>query len=53
MSADDPQQHLDQSAETPSITPSIIAWRKHRHVQWSFVCFGLGAFIVFIAGVAA
>ncbi|MGQ4732580.1 Pycsar system effector family protein [Streptomyces sp. Ju416(a)] len=35
------------------IKMSDIAWRKHRHVQWSFACFGLGALIVFIAGVAA
>ncbi|MFD4239623.1 Pycsar system effector family protein [Streptomyces sp. NPDC058542] len=35
------------------IKMSDIAWRKHRHVQWSFICFGLGAFIVFMAGVAA
>ncbi|MEV7238062.1 Pycsar system effector family protein [Streptomyces sp. NPDC051020] len=35
------------------IKMSEIAWRKHRHVQWSFLCFGLGAFIVFIAGVVA
>ncbi|WP_198351844.1 Pycsar system effector family protein [Streptomyces typhae] len=35
------------------IKMSEIAWRKHRYVQCSFVCFGVGAFIVFIAGVIA
>ncbi|MBZ6295949.1 Pycsar system effector family protein [Streptomyces olivaceus] len=32
------------------IKMSDIAWRKHRHVQWSFVCFGVGAGTVFFAG---
>ncbi|MFI9248167.1 Pycsar system effector family protein [Streptomyces sp. NPDC053086] len=32
------------------INMSDIAWRKHRHVQWSFICFGLGAVTVFVAG---
>ncbi|MEU6201146.1 Pycsar system effector family protein [Streptomyces sp. NPDC047061] len=32
------------------INMSHIAWRKHRHVQWSFICFGLGAVTVFVAG---
>ncbi|MGW2426163.1 Pycsar system effector family protein [Streptomyces sp. NPDC001709] len=35
------------------IKMSDIAWRKHRHVQWSFICFGLGAGTVFVAGLFA
>ncbi|MFD9195444.1 Pycsar system effector family protein [Streptomyces phaeochromogenes] len=34
------------------IVMSEIAWKKHRHVQLSFVLFGLGSLVVFLAGVA-
>ncbi|MFC4613080.1 Pycsar system effector family protein [Streptomyces maoxianensis] len=35
------------------IVMSQIAWRKHRHVQLSFLLFGLGAALVFLAGIFA
>ncbi|MFJ1878937.1 Pycsar system effector family protein [Streptomyces chartreusis] len=34
------------------IAVSKIAWDKHRHIQLSFVAFGLGAALVFLAGLA-
>jgi hypothetical protein len=29
---------------------SKIAWTKHRHVQMSFISFGVGTALVFFAG---
>ncbi|WP_405646214.1 Pycsar system effector family protein [Streptomyces sp. NBC_00019] len=34
------------------ITMSKIAWDKHRHVQLSFVTFGLGVALAFLSGLA-
>ncbi|MFJ2900598.1 Pycsar system effector family protein [Streptomyces sp. NPDC087218] len=34
------------------IAMSKITWGKHRHVQWSFITFGLGAGLVFLAGLS-
>ncbi|OKI25108.1 Pycsar system effector family protein [Streptomyces sp. CB03911] len=35
------------------IEMSKITWTKHRHVQYSFLLFGIGAILVFFAGIAA
>ncbi|MFI9332593.1 Pycsar system effector family protein [Kitasatospora sp. NPDC052868] len=35
------------------IEMSKITWAKHRHVQYSFLLFAIGAILVFLAGIAA
>ncbi|WP_425824621.1 Pycsar system effector family protein [Streptomyces fractus] len=35
------------------IATSKIAWRKHRHIQASFITFGFGGMLVFLAALTA
>lgn len=39
--------------QKPTINMSKIAWKKHRHVQLSFILAGLGGTLVLIAGYIA
>lgn len=48
---------LQQHSPLPVLSRQLIAmsritWAKHRHVQWSFLSFLAGAFLVFLAGLS-
>ncbi|MEU6673454.1 Pycsar system effector family protein [Streptomyces sp. NPDC046925] len=48
---------LQQKDPLPVLTHQLImmsriAWVKHRHVQWSFLCFLAGVLLVFLAGIS-